>query len=153
MSISGSITIDDTQWPLLVVRFVGQPSLQQQEAYFVQMLDHLKREEKLVVIVDTQQVIMMTTENRQRLAEFVREHDALLRTRLLGCATIITSPVMQLAASLMLYLKPPPFPYLTASSLPEAVKWTAKCLDDAGLQPAAQRILRHHGLHEGQRAG
>ena len=60
---------------------------------------------------------------------------------------------MQLAASLMLYIKHPPFPYLTASSLPEAVKWTAKCLADAGLHPAAQRILRHYGLHEQQHAG
>ncbi|WNG46134.1 hypothetical protein F0U60_19960 [Archangium minus] len=153
MSISGSITIDGSQWPLLVVRFVGHPSLQQEETYLAQMLDYLKREEKFVGIIDTQQMSVMTSEHRQRLAEFVKEHDALLRTNFLGCATVITSPMMQLAASLILYLKSPPFPYLTASALPEAVKWTTKCLDDAGLYPAAQRIRQHYGLHEEQRVG
>ena len=77
----------------------------------------------------------MTGEQRQRLAGFMPEHDALFRSRMLGCAAVITSPVMQLAASIVLHFVPMPFAYFTTTSLPEAAKWTAKCLEGAERLP------------------
>ncbi len=138
------ITLDDALWPLLVTGFVGLPTLQQQEEYFTQLLVHLRREEKCVLIFDTRQVRMMTGEHRQKLVAFSREHRALIRTQLLGCAAVITSPVMQLAASTVLYVIPPPMPYFITHSLPEAAKWAAKCLDGAGQPHAAERIRYHY---------
>lgn len=139
------ISIDDSLWPLLVAKFVGQPSMQQQEEYFAQLLGYLRREERCVCILDTRQVRMMTSEQRQKLGGFMREHDALLRTKLLGSAAVITSPVMQLAASIVLHFVPPPTPYFITTSLPEAAKWTAKCLESAGQPLAAERIRYHYG--------
>jgi hypothetical protein len=146
MGTSDFISIDDSHWPLLVARFVGQPSLQQQEEYFSQFLGYLAREEKCVLILDTRQVRMMTAEHRQKLMAFSRQYDALFRARMLGCAAVITSPWMQLAASLVLHFIPRPCPYFTTTSLPEAVKWTAKRLEDAGHHPDAHRVQQHHGL-------
>ncbi|MFY0524193.1 hypothetical protein ACN28I_13805 [Archangium gephyra] len=143
MGAKDFISLDDSLWPLLVARFVGLPTLQDQEEYFAQFLVHLRREEKCVLILDTRQVRMMTGEHRQKLVEFAREHHALIRTQILGCAAVITSPVMQLAASLVLHFSPPPMPYFITRSLPEAAKWAAKCLDGAGQPHAAERI-RHH---------
>ncbi|PTL82674.1 STAS/SEC14 domain-containing protein [Vitiosangium sp. GDMCC 1.1324] len=153
MGISDFISLDDSLWPLLIAKFVGQPSLQQQEEYFSRLLDYLGREEQFVGILDTRQVRMMTAEHRQRLTEFMEKHDALIRARCVGCAAVITSPVMQLVASLVLYFRPMPFPYYSTSTLPEAVRWTARCLEDAGHQPDASRIRQHYGLHVEKRAG
>ena len=122
---------------------MGLPTLQQQEEHFAQLLVHLRREEKCVLILDTRQVRMMTGEHRQKLLEFAREHHALIRTQILGCAAVITSPVMKLAASLVLHFSPPSMPYFITHSLPEAARWTARCLDGAGQPHAAERI-RHH---------
>jgi hypothetical protein len=144
------ISLDDSLWPLLVAKFVGQPSLQQQEEYFAQLLGHLRREEKCVGILDTRQVQMMTGEQRQRLTGFMREHEALFRSRMLGCAAVITSPVMQLAASIVLHFVPMPFAYFTTTSLPEAAKWAAKCLEGAGAPHAAERIRYHYATHMGR---
>jgi hypothetical protein len=146
MGTSDFISIDDSHWPLLVARFVGQPSLQQQEEYFAQFLGYLAREEKCVLILDSRQVRMMTAEHRQKLAVFARQYDALFRTRLLGCAAVITSPLMQLAASIVLHFIPRPCPFFTTTSLPEAVKWAAKRLEDAGRHPDAYRVQQHYGL-------
>ncbi|MGZ3461681.1 MAG: hypothetical protein ACXU86_24585 [Archangium sp.] len=54
--------------------------------------------------------------------------------------------MMQLAASIVLYFRPLPYPYFTTPSLPEAVKWTAKRLEDAGLSHPAERVRHHYGL-------
>ncbi len=135
------ISLDDSLWPLLVARFVGEPSLQQQEEYFRQLLTCLRRREKFVGILDTRQVRMMTAEHRRNLAGFAREHDALIRAQVLGCAAVITSPVMQLAASIVLHLIPMPFPYFTTSSFSEAMGWTAMRLDASEYGPLPERHL------------
>ncbi|WP_375772342.1 hypothetical protein NR798_16130 [Archangium gephyra] len=145
MGSTDFISLDDSLWPLLVAGFVGLPTLQQQEEHFAQLLIHLRREEKCLLILDTRQVRMMTGEHRQKLVQFAREHHALIRTQVLGCAAVITSPVMKLAASLVLHFSPPPMPYFITHSLPEAARWTAKCLDGAGQSHAAERIRVHLG--------
>jgi hypothetical protein len=145
MDSSASITIDDSHWPLLVMTFVGEPTLQQQEAHLARVSTYLRRDEQFVSILDTRRERMMTAEHRRRLAEFLKEHDALLRTQVLGCASVITSPIMQLAASIVLHLKPLPFPYFTTRSLPEAGLWAATRLEGTGLLHLAERIRRHYG--------
>ncbi|WP_257458386.1 hypothetical protein [Archangium lipolyticum] len=135
MDSSASITLDDSHWPLLVARFVGVPSLQQQDEYFHQLRTYLRRKEKFVGILDTREVRMMTAEHRRNLALFAREQDAQIRAQVLGCAAIITSPVMQLTASIVLHLIPMPFPYFTTTSMSEAVRWTAKCMEGPRFGP------------------
>jgi hypothetical protein len=142
---SSFITLDDSHWPLLVATFVGEPTLQQQEEYFHRSLTYLRRREKHVTILDAREVRMMTADHRRRVAEFQLEHEALLRSQVLGCASVITSPVMQLAASIIQFFRAPPFPYVTTRALPEAARWAAARLEGAGLHQHSERI-RHHYL-------
>jgi hypothetical protein len=139
---SSSITVDDSHWPLLVMTFVGEPTLQQQAEHLARLSAYLHRDEQFVSILDTRKERMMTAEHRRRLAEFLRAHDALLRTQVLGCASVITSPVMQLASSIILHLKPLPFPYFTTRSLSEAAMWAAVRLEGTGLLHLAERVRR-----------
>ena len=144
MASMNSILVDDSLWPLVVTRCGAQPSTREQQAYFSRMLDYLRREEKCVAILDTRLARMTTAEHRKNLADFMREHQALIRTQLLGCAVVIASPVHQLATSLVIHLTTPPAPYFLTTSLSEAAKWAAKCLEGAGRPLDAERIRYHY---------
>jgi hypothetical protein len=147
MNSSSFITIDDSQWPLLVVEFVGEPTLQQQDQYFSRTLTYLRRGEKFFSILDARRVRMMTADHRRNVAAFQLEHEALLRSQVLGCASIIDSPVMQLASSIIQFFKPPPYPHVTTRTLPEAASWVAAQMDSKGLYLIAERIRCHYLPH------
>lgn len=153
MNPSAPISFDDSLWPLLVVRFVGAPSLQQQEAYLAQLRAYLQHGDRYVSILDTRQLKMMTSEQRVRQAEFIKENEGLLRQVTLGTAAIVTSPLIRLAASVFLHLKPMPTPYYCAPTLPSAADWAAERLTQAGLGVSAERVRRHFGLLVERRAG
>ena len=143
-SFASRITIDDSHWPLLVVGFVGEPTLQQQEQYLRRTLAYLRQGEKFFSILDTRQVRMMTADHRRKVAEFQLEHEALLRSQVLGCASVIDSPVMQLASSIILFFRPPPYPHVTTRTLPEAVRWVTAQMDGRGLFHIAELIRSHY---------
>jgi hypothetical protein len=153
MSSTDAIILDDSLWPLLVTKFVRQPSLQEQQKYFAQVLGYLRREEKCVGLLDTRHVMATTADHRKKMTEFMGEHHALIRTQLLGCAVVLTSPMLQLATSVVLHFTTPPAPYFITTSLPEAAKWTAKCLNGVGQPLAAERIRYHYAPHMERHVG
>jgi hypothetical protein len=145
MDPSSFITVDDSHWPLVVATFVGEPTLQQQDEYLQRSLGYLRRGEKFLTILDAREVRMMTAEHRRRVAEFQLQHEALLRSQVVGCVSVINSPVMQLASSLLHFFRPPPYPNVTTRTLPEAVMWVAVRLEGLGLHPLAQDVRLHYG--------
>jgi hypothetical protein len=144
-----SITIDDSLWPLLIIRFEGEPSSPQFMEYLARVSDYLARPEQSVSILDASRVHTGTAEQRQLQVEWIRKNEALLRQRLLGSAHVITSPFIRLVTSLILHLQPLPAPYFVASSMNEAVAWAVERLEGAGLLVAAQRVRNHFGLLTG----
>jgi hypothetical protein len=148
-----TITIDDSLWPLLLVTFPSAFSDQQQEQYLEQLLSYLRRGEKYVSIMDTHLLKTPTAEQRQRQADFIKEHEELFRQCALGTAGVVTSPLMALVARLLIHLKPMPSPYYVASSLPAAAAWAVERLELAGLTEPAERVRRHFGLYLERRAG
>jgi hypothetical protein len=146
MDPSSFITVDDSRWPLVVATFVGEPTLHQQEEYFQRSLTHLRRGEKFVSILDARAVRMMTADHRRKVAAFQLEHEALLRSQVLGCASVIDSPVMQLASSILHFFRPPPYPNVTTRTLPEAVMWVTVRLKDQGMHRVAEDVRRHYGV-------
>lgn len=153
MDALASITFDDSLWPLLVVKFVGAPTNQQQEAYLAQLRAYLQQGDRYVSILDTRLLRMMTSEQRVRQAEFIKENEGLLRRVTLGSASIVTSPLIRLAASVFLHLKPMPTPYYIAPTLPQAAGWAAERLELAGLSEASERVRHHFGLVAERRVG
>jgi hypothetical protein len=146
MSLFSSISVDDSQWPLLLVRFEGLPSRQHFEEYLARRTDYLERRAPHVVLLDTLRAWPAPGELRVREAEWLQQHEARLRELLLGTAYFITSAPMRLALSLLLHRRPLPSPYLVVSSLKEGVEWAATRCEQAGLGPDAWRIRHHFSL-------
>ncbi|AKJ01017.1 hypothetical protein ATI61_112277 [Archangium gephyra] len=153
MDPSASITIDDSLWPLLQVKFPSAFTNAQQERYLGQLLTYLRRGERYVGVMDTHLLKNPSAEQRQRQAHFIKEHEALFRQCSLGTAGIVTSPLMALGARILIHLKPMPTPFYVASSLPAAVSWAAERLELAGLSEPAERVRCHFGLLPARRTG
>jgi hypothetical protein len=146
MSVPRYCTFDDSLWPLLMLRIVGEPTNQQFEEYLDVSASYLRRGEPHVVIADLLQGGLASAEQRRKRAEWMVRHDALLRETVLGNAFVINNPILRLGLNLLFHLKPPPSPYVVAPRVEPALVWAAGRLEEAGLREPAERIRRHFGL-------
>lgn len=153
MEAPSNITIDDSLWPLLVLRFSGTPTNQQFEEYVARRGSYLARNQKHTLIYDTVSFSVLTGEQRQRQIHWLKEHKEPLQKHSLGSALIITSPVVRLLLSGVLHFSQAATPYHAARSMPDAANWCAGRLAGAGLIVEAQRVRTHFGLMPRQNTG
>ncbi len=146
MFSASSVHIDDSLWPLRLVRFMGVATPQQFEHYLAEMDACLRRGEKFVCVLDLRQGGAPTQSQRQRQASWLKENDALLSQYELGVAFLVTSPIIRLALSAIFYFKAMPVPYVVTDQQPSAMQWAAQRFTEAGLAHHAERTLRHFGL-------
>jgi len=130
---------DDSRWPVLRLRLPGTLSSQGHEACLAAFSAHLQRGEKFALIVDLIRVGLVPLDQRWRQVEWFSEHELALRQQLLGTAIVVTSPVVRLSISAMLYFKPLPIPTVTFASLEPAEAWAAERIRDAGLAQVLKR--------------
>jgi hypothetical protein len=147
------IHLDESLWPLLLVRFTGVASESDFEEYLSRLYALLERREPFVIITDTTQLSWHGASLRHRQAEWSRKHEAAMRERVLGHATIITSTFVRLSVSILDHLYPRPMPHVEVANLPSALAWVTERLQRAGHATEAERIRRHFGLVPGLREG
>jgi hypothetical protein len=148
------IELDDSHWPLLIIRLRGVASDGQFEDYLSQLeSSYLSRGEPYVSISDATWLGVPPAYQRHRQAAWLHRNDAALRARVLGHASIITSPFVRLSVSLLLHLKPLPHPHVAVSSMPSAVDWVTHRLQLGGLVSEAERIRRDLGLPDSRSDG
>jgi hypothetical protein len=142
--MAGRVDFDDKSlWPLLLVRYVGTPSPEQQEEYQARLQACLRRGEKYVSIIDTRAFTGVPAEQRQRMAHFLKENEELFRQVTLGTCLLITSPMVRLIVSVVFHLKALPNHYYVAPSMPAALDWVLGRLEAGGLTEEADRIRQH----------
>jgi len=147
MLSSPYIAVDDTQWPLLTVRFVGEPTTPQVEEYLERMTAMLERGEKYVVLYDARRTTATgPAEQRQMQAAWIGRHEARLKELQLGKAFLFTSPLVRLSIGVVFHLKPPPTPYFMTGHMDSALSWLCERLAAGGRGPDAARLRAHFGL-------
>jgi hypothetical protein len=147
------IHMDESLWPLLLVRFAGVMSASDFEGYLSRLEVLLKREARFVVITDTSQMSWHGPSLRQRQVEWIQEHEAAMREWVLGHATITTSTFARVSVRILRHLQPMPMPHVEVADLPSALAWVTDRLRRGGLVTDAERIRRHFGLVPGLREG
>jgi hypothetical protein len=152
MRSSCSFSFDDSNWPLLLVRFEGEHNRQDFEAYHAAAADYLHRQQPHVVVIDMSRSGMLSAELRQRKVEWMQEHDPLIRRTVLGMAFIADTAFLRVTLSLVFYLKPPPCPYVILPREAQAVQWAVSRLESGGLHAAAARVRLRFGLAHEKRA-
>lgn len=147
------IHMDESLWPLLVVRFTGVASESDFEEYLARLEVLLERGEPFVVITDTSRLSWHVSSLRHRQARWLQEHETTLREWMLGHAAIVTSTFARLSVSLLRHLQPMPMPHTEVPDLPSALVWVTDRLRAGGHATEAERIRRHFGLVPGLREG
>ena len=136
------ITLDESQWPLPVVRFEHCCYNAELEQYLTARTAWLRRGELHIPLLDTRNGRLPPPHQRQRYIDWLAHHRPLLVERSLGTAYLITSPAMRMVTSLMRHLSSLTTAYITAATPEEALGWAASRFQEAGLASLAQRV-RH----------
>jgi hypothetical protein len=124
---------DDSRWPLLHLRLPGTLSNQGHEDCLAVFSSYVRRGERFLLIVDLSLIGLVPLSQRWRQVEWFEEHDLLLRQTVIGAAAILTSSVVQLSVSAILFFKPLPLPLAFFRSPDAAETWAAARLKEAGL--------------------
>lgn len=130
--------LDGSRWPLLVLRLPGTLSAQGHAECLDALGAYVRRGEKFVLIVDLSRIGLVPLDQRWRQVEWFEAHEALLRQTVLGTALVLTSAVVRLSVSAILYFKPLPLPLATFATMNEAEAWVAQRLQEAGLTLAGK---------------
>jgi hypothetical protein len=136
------ITLDESQWPLPVVRFENACSNADVEQYLTARSAWLRRGELHIPVLDTRASQLPPPHQRQRYIDWLARHRPLLVERSLGTAYLITSPAIRVLTSLIRHLSSLTTAYIAAATPEEALGWSACRFQEAGLASLAQRVRR-----------
>lgn len=150
--MSGHVTFDDSLWPLLILRANGVMTDKQYAEFLTRSSTFVERGERYVSITDIAQAGIPSAAQRAMQVAWLRKHDAELRERVLGNATIITSAPVRLSLSLIFHLKHPPMPNAAVADMDSALRFVLGKLEEHGMHSEAERIQHHFGL-PGAQAG
>jgi hypothetical protein len=151
MNSRDDILLDDSLWPLLIVRFVGVPTPPQMEAFLTRMTAILERGEPYVSLFDASGMTGVgSTELRHLYVAWMKRHAVRQRELNRGTASVVTSPLIRLTLNVVLHLTPQRSPYLITARLDEAAAWVADRLEQSGQGPAARRVREHFGPRDGR---
>jgi hypothetical protein len=137
---------EDSLWPLLLVKFGRNSTDEDLETYLESRYAYLRRRERHVVIIDTREVHLPSVRQRQRYADWLREHEVLIRQWTLGSAYVIASPTVRMMASVIRHFGAMSTPFLATTTLPPAAAWAAERLGEAGLAQAAARVRASYSI-------
>jgi len=117
------IEIDDRLWPLVIFRFRFRPSMDELERYLARQEEMLARKQPMISLVQAEQAKLWETPVLRRQAEWIKEHEALLRQYSLGVAMVMQSPIVRGMLKAILWIQPMPQPYTVCSTVEEGLRW------------------------------
>jgi len=117
------IEIDDRLWPLVIFRFRFRPSMDELERYLARQEEMLARKQPMISLVQAEQAKLWETPVLRRQAEWIKDHEALLRQYSLGVAMVMQSPIVRGMLKAILWIQPMPQPYTVCSTVEEGLRW------------------------------
>lgn len=112
--------IDDSRWPLVVVRFDGAMSDPEFEKYLAGVTEILERGSTNYLIFDTTKSAAPTAKQRKRQADWITEHTAMIKRHSAGTAYVIPSALLRGMLTAILWLSPSPVEHVVVSTMREA---------------------------------
>ncbi len=142
---SAPTTLDDSLWPLLVVRF-GAATEGALDAYLAARQEYLARAQPHVVIIDTRALHLPPTRLRQRYTDWLNANARAVREWTLGTAYVIASPAVRMMMSAIRHFAPLTTPFVVTPTLPPSAAWAAERLQEAGLAQVATRVRTQYAI-------
>lgn len=117
------ITIDESRFPLVMVKYRGAVTDAEFDSYLSTITAFIERGRRFGAVLDTRHASAASATQRRRQAMWLREHQAELPALCLGCAFVVTSPIMRGALTAIFWIQPLAFPYVICAGLHDAVSW------------------------------
>ena len=125
----GSIHVNDSGFPLVVVTFEGSVEDREFDRYLAHLDTLLERQKRSVIVLDAARATRTPATQRRKQAEWMKENQALLRTYSVGTAFVISSPLVRGGLTAILWLQSLPTPYIVVATLAEAERWARAQLE------------------------
>jgi hypothetical protein len=138
--VGETITFDERDWPVMVIRFSGAPTDAEFEAYLERYDTYLNRTDRYGLIMVTEPNTPMTKSKHARMqAAWIKERFARLSDRCVGIAFVLPSPMMRGVLKAILAMQTLPVPYAVSSGEESAAEWVRSRLAAAGLAATGTR--------------
>ena len=130
---------DDSRLPLFVVRSDGEATDAEFDAYLAHMSRILTRAARYAVLFDARGAARPTPRQRQKQADWMKQHASSLRQHNVGIAFVIESAIVRGALTAILWLSPMAAPHKVVATPEQAERWLSELLAAEGLKipPAA----------------
>ncbi len=125
------IDIDENRWPIVIVTISGNETQKDIEDFLNRLEDFQMRNEDFCFVIDLREIKRLKVDVREILLSWLKHTDL---HELAGTAMVVTSPMMRVYLSLMIWLQrslngqKPAFKHKTVFSLSEAYEWSRKRL-------------------------
>ncbi len=133
-SVPSGYEVDESAFPLLVVRFVGPMT----DADFQGYLDHmenLRSRARNAAVFDATEAGHLPARQRRMQAEWLKTHRSMLQRYSVGSAFVMPSPIVRGALTAILWITDMPGPHTVVESRELAEAWAREQLRAAGLEP------------------
>ena len=125
----GSIKLDRSEWPVIIVRFDGIAS----DAEFMRYLEEtracLQPGKRTVTVLDAREPTGATQHQRRMQADWMKQHRALIQECSAGIAFVLNSPVVRGVLTAIMWLTPLPVPHRIFADIEDARTWSRRRLD------------------------
>lgn len=115
--------IDESEWPILVVRWPNELTLAEVDEHFEEMLALALRGGPIAVLVDMTGAGIPPAHHRQHAAKKLAEVYAESGDRIAGVAHVIRSPLVRGVLTAVYWVSAPPFPKEVFGTRAEALDW------------------------------
>jgi hypothetical protein len=117
------ITLDRSQFPLVIVRFRGEFAENEFETYLEQLHEVYAQKKRFALILDSIGGAAPTAKQRKLQADWIRERADLIREYNVGTAFVLDSVLLRGSLTAILWLQPLPCPHLVCAEISEAISW------------------------------
>ena len=128
--------IDDSRWPLVLVDWVGDVTLEEIDAHFEKMAMLTRRGRRFAVLVDMRGIEHQTAAHRQRGAEKLKSLAREAREAVVCTAHVVSSSIERGVLTAVYWLSAPPFETKVFTDRGAAQAWLSEKLQADALKRA-----------------
>lgn len=127
--IEHRLTVDTSEWPLVVLTFAGDPPVEAVRAHLEEIEDEvLARGERFVQVVDLSHAVRPNPAQRLAIAEHQAANEAGYEELCIGEAYVVPTAELKGAMTGVFFAAKPAYDYVFVATLAEALDWARGCL-------------------------
>lgn len=115
--------IDESQWPLVRIRYDTSPSIEELDAHHARMDKMYEREGWRAVLIEVATGVSLNAPMRRRQAEWLARQRAVMASKCAGLAFVLPSALHRGMLTAVLWIQPLPAPHCVVSTVEEAETW------------------------------